>query len=188
MNRRRKVLIIRKVARTLKDSVFQLVLDTLEQFQFLPYCKINNSTFSITLPNGSVFLFKGIDDGGEKIKSITGITDIFIEEATELIYDDFSQLDLRLRENATDLQMMLCFNPVSKVNWCFKHWFENGTPPNTLIVKTTYKDNRFLPDAYIKSLESMMNTNPVYYRIYALGEFASLDKLVFSNWEVGVMP
>ena len=30
-----------------------------------------------------------------------------------------------------------------------------------------------------------MRTNPVYYKIYALGEFASLNKLVFDNWKVG---
>ena len=34
-------------------------------------------------------------------------------------------------------------------------------------------------------IEKKANTNPTYYRIYALGEFASLDKLVFNNWRVG---
>ena len=184
MTQKRKVLVIRKVARTIKDSVFQMALDTLNKFMLLSQCEINRSTYTISLPNGSQFLFKGIDDGGEKIKSITSLTDIVIEEATEITFDEFTQLDLRLRAKAPNLQIYLMFNPVSKVNWCYKHFFENGTPPNTFILKTTYKDNSFLPAEYINALERMEKTNTTYYRIYALGEFCSLDKLVFSNWEV----
>lgn len=185
---KRKVLVIRKVARTIKDSVFQMALDTLDKLRLLPQCDINRSTYTIILPNGSQFLFKGIDDGGEKIKSITSLTDIVIEEATEITFDEFTQLDLRLRAKAPDLQIYLMFNPVSKVNWCYKHFFENGTPPNTTILKTTYKDNTFLPTEYTNALEAMASTNPTYYKIYALGEFCSLDKLVFYNWEVSSTP
>ena len=90
LNDKRKVLVIRKVARTLKDSVFQMTLDTLTKFRLLDLCQINRTTYTIDFPNGSQFLFKGIDDGGEKIKSITNITDIVIEEATELVYDEFT--------------------------------------------------------------------------------------------------
>lgn len=177
----RKVLVIRKVARTLKDSCFQMAIDTLSKFQLLSSCKINNSTFTIDIPNGSTFLFKGLDDS-EKIKSITSITDIVIEEATEITQDEFTQLDLRLRARKTNLQIYLMFNPVSKVNWCYKYWFEKGTPPKTKIIKTTYKDNRFLPPDYIASLERMKETNFTYWNIYANGEFCSLDKLIYTNW------
>ena len=188
LSEKRKVLVIRKVARTIKDSVFQMTMDTLSKFKLLDLCDINRSTFTITFPNGSQFLFKGIDDGGEKIKSITGITDIVIEEATEITLDEFTQLNLRLRDKADNQQIYLMFNPVSKTNWCYKYFFESGKPANTVIHFTTYKDNRFLPDDYIKSLEAMKETNPTYYRIYALGEFCSLDRLVYNNWEEGEPP
>lgn len=81
------------------------------------------------------------------------------------------------------------YNPTSKANWVYKMFHENGHPENTLVVHTTWKDNKYLPDAYIQSLEDMATTNPVYYKIYALGEFATLDKLVFPHtmWEVGKM-
>ena len=158
-----------------------MAIDTLSKFQLLSSCKINNSTFTIDIPNGSTFLFKGLDDS-EKIKSITSITDIVIEEATEITQDEFTQLDLRLRARKPNLQIYLMFNPVSKVNWCYKYWFEKGTPPKTKIIKTTYKDNRFLPPDYIASLERMKETNFTYWNIYANGEFCSLDKLIYTNW------
>ncbi len=179
----RKVLVVRKVMATQKDSCWQLILDTLAAFKILPYCKINKSTFSIELPNGSLMLFKGLDDK-EKIKSIVGITDIWCEEATELQEEDVEQLDLRLRAKANDLQMIFSFNPVSKVNWVYKRWFNDvALAADTTIIKTTYKDNRFLPQEYVDALERMKETNFTYWNIYANGEFCSLDKLIFTNWE-----
>ena len=154
----------------------------LRKWQLYSLCKVNLTTYTITLPNGSIFLFKGMDDS-EKIKSITDITDIWCEEATELSEDEYTQLDLRLRALVDDLQLVVSFNPISKVNWVYKKWFEEEGPrPNTMILHTTYKDNRFLPAAYIAAIEEKIHSNPTYYKIYALGEFASLDKLVFNNW------
>ena len=156
----------------------------LKKWQLYKYCKINLSTYTITLPNDSVFLFKGLDDS-EKIKSITDITDIWAEECTELSDDEFTQLDLRLRANAGNLQFFCSFNPVSKVNYVYKKWFaEKKEYPNTMILHTNYKHNKFLPPEYIEALEEKQRTNPNYYKIYALGEFCTLDRLVYNNWKV----
>lgn len=87
----------------------------ISQTGFYSYCKINNTDYSITLPNGSEFIFSGMDDA-EKIKSISGITDIVIEEATELSLDDFTQLNIRLRPDVDCPQIYLMFNPISKAN------------------------------------------------------------------------
>lgn len=182
---RRKVLVIRKVGRTIKDSVYEIFTYYLKKWGIWRHCKPNLTTFTIELPNGSILLFKGLDDS-EKIKSIADITDIWCEEATELTNDDFTQLDLRLRALVPNLQIIASFNPISKANWVYKKWFADEAvfdKENTMILRTTYRDNRFLPEAYIKALEDKINSDPVYYRIYALGEFASLDKLVYNNWE-----
>lgn len=174
---KRKVLVIRKVGNTLKDSVWSMAKKLLYQMPGTAKT-INKSDFTIELINESVFLFKGLDDP-EKIKSIEGITDIVIEEASELTEEDFDQLDLRLRANCGMLQIHLMFNPVSKANWVYKRFFENGTPEDTVIIHTTYKDNPYLPKKYIESLKRLEKNNPAYYKIYVLGEFATLDKLVF---------
>lgn len=184
LKNKRKVLIIRKYGTTLKDSVFQLVVDMMKKWQIYKYCKINLSTYTITFPNDSVFLFKGLDDS-EKIKSITDITDIWCEEATELSVDEFTQLDLRLRALSGNLQLICSFNPVSKENWVYKKWFDEKAvydKENTMILKTTYKDNKFLPQSYISALEEKIKTNPQYHKIYVLGEFATLEGLVITNW------
>lgn len=185
LNDKRKILVVRKTAKSNLNSTFQMTINTLSNFKILEYCNINKSTLTITLPNNSQFLFYGVDDS-EKLKSIADITDIICEEATEISLDDATQLDLRLRANAPNLQLYFMLNPVSKANWTFKRWFapEAEVNEDTFILKTTYKDNRFLPQEYINSLMQLATTNPTYYKIYVEGEFCSLDKLVFNNWKV----
>ena len=186
---RRKILVLRKVNRTTKASTFQLLLDTLKQFGIYQYCDINRTDFTITLPNGSAFLCMGLDDP-EKIKSITGLTDAWLEEATEFTLDDFSQVNLRVRDpKAEDQEIILSFNPVSKANWCYLQFFADNPEleefrSTVKVVHTNYLDNPFLPEEYIKALLLMKSINEVYYKIYALGEFGSLEKLVYNNWQV----
>lgn len=195
INDKRKILCLRKVDKTVANSVFQILKEQLSFFHLLDKCKVNKSNYSIELPNGSIFLCTGLQDV-ERLKSTVGITDVWLEEATEMIQDDFNQLDLRLRHPTASAQTIyLSFNPVSKVNWCYKLFFndeyEDENQKQELekfrekceIHKTTYQDNRFLPQAYVDSLLSLRATNPAYFTIYALGEFGSLSKLVYTNWQ-----
>ena len=179
----RKCLVIRKVQATQRDSCFALFKSVISQWHIYEECKVNKTDLTIELPNGSVFLFKGLDDP-ERIKSIANIDDIWVEECTEIDDFTFDQLCLRLRSKNPYNQVFCSFNPVSKSNWVYKRWFENEyNKDNTLVLHTTYLDNKFLPQSYIDNLLEMKETNSVYYRIYALGEFATLDKLVYTNWE-----
>ncbi|WP_346879034.1 PBSX family phage terminase large subunit [Clostridium sp. UBA7791] len=182
----RKCLVIRKTQNSLKDSCFSMVKSILSDWHLYEQCKINKTDLTIELPNGSLFLFKGLDDP-ERIKSINGIDDIIVEECTEIDDFSFDQLCLRLRSKNPYNQVHVMFNPVSKEKWVYKRWFADDATynkDNTVILHTTYKDNKFLPQEYIDNLKEMEKTNNVYYRIYALGEFATLSKLIYTNWEV----
>lgn len=178
----RKVLFLRKVGSSVYDSIFEDVKQCLEAWGLLGACKVNNSAYRIELPNGAQFIFKGLDNP-EKIKSIKGISDVVMEEASEFTLDDYTQLTLRLRDKKhPKKQIYLMFNPVSKVNWVYNAFFVKK-PKNTVIYQTTYKDNRFLDDLTKENIEELANRNEAYYKIYALGEFATLDKLVFPKYK-----
>lgn len=180
---KRVVLVIRKTLVSQRKSCWKLILKVLSDFKIKSYCDIRKSDMEIELPNGSVFYFLGLDDP-EKIKSIVDIGDVWCEESTELLEEDFDQLVLRARAVVPNRQFFLSFNPVSKANWVYKRWFIGEPEEDTLVLKTTYKDNKFLDADYIASLENMIKTNPTYYRIYALGEFCTLDRLVYNNWRI----
>ena len=178
----RKVLFLRKVGATVHDSIFEDVKQCLESWHLLDKCKVNNSAYRIELPNGAQFIFKGLDNP-EKIKSIKGVSDVVMEEASEFTLDDYTQLTLRLRDKRhKDKQIYLMFNPVSKSNWVYNAFFVKN-PKNTIVYQTTYKDNRFLDRVTVENIEELANRNEAYYKIYALGEFATLDKLVFPKYE-----
>lgn len=182
----RRIMVMRKVGATVKDSSFQHIKEILYDFSLLDDCKINRGDYTIELPNKSIIMFKGLDDP-EKIKSIKGISDIVMEEASEFTLEDFTQLNLRLRDkDHTYKQIYVLFNPVSKRNWVYKYFFEIDS--GAKIYKTTYKDNRFLDSITKTELEALRHRNPTYYRIYALGEFATLDKLVFPEYDCRIIP
>lgn len=177
------MLVSRKVGADMRDSVWQLIIDTLSQFQIYDRCRVNKSNMEIELPNKSLFLFKGLDDS-ERLKSINGLTDIWMEEADAFTLEDFSQLNLRLRAKDPNLQMYLSYNPSSKQSWVYSYWGHDGItepPKDSMVLLTTYKDNKFLPQSYIDTLEDMKNTNYTRWLIYAKGEFATLDKLIYNH-------
>lgn len=140
---------------------------------------------TISFPNGSLMMFSGCDNP-EKLKSIPGITDAIMEEASEFTPTDFDTVKIRLRGKARlKNQIVLMSNPVSKANWIYLRFFKNGCKEEScLIDKSTYHDNKFCNADTVKALESYKVTNPAYYKIYCLGEFGSLSKLVYHNWRV----
>lgn len=186
--KKHKFLVIRKVAATLKDSVFDLFVSTIEAWGLSKLFKITKNPMEITCVNGNKIIFKGLDDP-EKIKSISGVTSVWVEEASELTREDFQQLNLRIRgKNLRNyVQYLITFNPISETHWLKKDFFDRKQP-STTIIKTTYLDNPFLDDSYINSLENLKNMDHQYYRIYALGEWGSLGNLVYSNYSIEDIP
>jgi phage terminase large subunit len=177
------ILVIRKFGTTLADSVVRLVNSIIQDFELSAHVNENKSSRTHYFDNGSEIIFKGLDDP-EKIKSIHGVTRVWIEEASELSFEDFKQLNLRLR-GRENLQMTLTFNPIDTEHWINKHFFL--TPEiaeKTTFIKTTYKDNRFIDDAYKLELESYKTIDENYYRIYVKGDWGLASKgRIFPIWE-----
>jgi len=178
-----RILCVRKVARTIRESTFALICSVISQWGLTKLFKINKSDMTITYrPNGNQFIFAGLDDV-EKLKSIFDITGIWIEEASEINFDDFSQLDLRLRGFTLNYkQIILSFNPIIESHWLKGHFFDN-TVANCLTLRTTYLDNQFIDAEYRQVLESLRETNPNYFRVYGLGEWGLFEGAFFSIWD-----
>lgn len=126
----------------------------------------------------------GMDDE-EKIKSLADYDWFWIEEANELTYDDFTQLDLRLRGKKNH-KIICTFNPVSAQNWLKVEIKDNPEyAHNTVWIEKTARDNKFVDEQYLKTLESLKEKNPSKYRIYALNEWGEgLKGLIYPNFEI----
>jgi hypothetical protein len=167
-----RYLVCRKVAATLKYSCYQEIKTAIINAGLEDYFVFNLAPdLKITCKkNGAFALFKGLDDI-EKIKSISGLTKIWVEEASETEASDIDQLRLRLRgSDEITFQIFLTFNPINESSWLNQRYFKQDNP-DVFILKTTYLDNVFVGKAYAKTLDQLKITNPAYYRIYALGEW-----------------
>ncbi len=166
-----RFLVVRKVARTLRNSVYQLLRDEIARLGLSSEFVIHKSEMRFTFkPNGNEILLAGIDDP-EKIKSIQGITGLWVEEASELTREDLTQLDLRLRGELPHYkQVVMSLNPIDERHH-IKTAYCDEPHADTAVVKTTYRDNVFIDAEYVATLEGRMKANDNLYRIYVLGEW-----------------
>jgi len=173
-----RFLVVRKVARTLRESCFALLRSIIADWGMGKLFKVNKSDLHITCLNDSEILFSGLDDV-EKLKSIHCVTGIWIEEASELTAEDFRQLDIRMRGRMRNYrQIILTFNPVSITHWLKEEFFDRPRE-STTIVHSTYRDNRFLDAENIAVLEGFKDTDEYYYQVYCLGQWGVLGKTIF---------
>ena len=196
MSGKRNYLVCRQTARTIRGSVYQQIERVIREAGLLDYWTLNKSDAVMTCRNGYQILFAGLDDV-EKIKSMVPangvLTDIWIEEATETERGDV--LDLYKRQRGGDEQtakrMILSFNPILQSHWIYEEhfasvaWADDQKEYKTddlSILKTTYKDNKFLTTQDHKDLEN--ERDRYRYNVYTLGNWGILGHVIFTNWRV----
>lgn len=181
-----RILVLRKVGATVRNSVFAMLSDQIKLYNLDITPRL--STLSFIAPNGNEIITAGLDDS-EKVKSIAGLTAIWMEEATEFTLQDFEQLDLRLRGHVDAyFQIILTFNPIHEKHWIKKRFWDlpelneqgvniGGQKDNFTMYNlvTTYKDNKFVDAGYKHKLETLILSSPNLYRIYVLGEWGVED-------------
>lgn len=206
-NEKRKILIVRKVYATLKDSCFEDLKDAFSVLEVENDWNIIKSPYEAANKlNGSKIIFKGMDDY-RKLKSIKNVDYILVEEADELTVEDLKELRKRLRVLGTRSHFILMCNPVSKLSSVYKMFFteegfnfseeelyekkelvkreafkiESGEEKEMVIKvhHSTYKDNPFLPANFIYELEN--EKDPRIKRIAKDGKFGADGELVLYN-------
>lgn len=176
------LLVVRATGKSNRDSTFALFKQVINKWKLNKHFKINESDLRIKcLLNNNEIIFSGLDDV-EKLKSITfskgELTDVWIEEASEVLESDFNQLDVRLRGVGTKKQIVISFNPIDINHWLKKRFFDVKSD-NIEVSHSTYKNNDFLDDDYKTLLESYKTTDPYYYDVYCLGKWGVVGKSVF---------
>ena len=188
LKEKRTILLMRKTTASCKFSVWKELKAAVDRFNLSKYFTFYESDYSAVCKlNGTIFKCSGLDIA-EKIKGFSEISDVLLEEATEFTPEDIDLIDGTVRsvQYKLPLQLYFLFNPVSKANYVYKRFgFDTGIiPDNTFILKTTYLDNPYVSQDYIERMENMKRTNPTRWKIEALGDFVSLDRLVFQNYKV----
>ena len=192
----RNLVCIRKSDITNRDSTFAELTGAIYRMfggDAEKYWQVTRSPLKLTCrANGNQIIFRGMNDENqrEKLKSITfqkgKLTDVWIEEATELTQADLEIIDDRLRGQLPDgqfYQIRMTFNPVNKNHWIKKVFFDMPDE-NVLTHHSTYLGNRFIDEAYKARMERRKLVDPEGYQIYGLGEWGEIGGLILHNWEV----
>jgi len=156
-----KFLILRKIRKTCQQSTICVIQHILHDNE-IKY-GFNKTDHIISFPGhtGAMneILFDGLDEP-EKIKSIKGITGIWIEEATEFTEEDFVKVDLIFREPGPHYkQIILSFNPDESLAKWLKIRFFDHIDPNATVHESTVEDNPIaaLRVEYLKILDAIQD-------------------------------
>jgi phage terminase large subunit len=169
-NPNKVVSVIRKTFPSLRATVMRDFIDIIKDLGLYKKESHNKSEHIYSFSNGSIVEFFSVDDE-QKIRGRK--RDIaWCNEANELYFDDFIQLNMR-----TETKLIFDYNPSESASWLYE------LPKNeSVLIKSTYKDNPFLPDSIKFQIEDLKRTDEALYQIYALGEKAISKLNIYSNW------
>ena len=172
-----KFLCLRKVGETVKESIFAELKAAIADFGCLHEFDINKTEKAfLHRPTGNQIICKGLDEP-EKIKSIKGITGMWVEETTEFTSDELDQLDLRIRgEKPNYIQYIYSFNPISEDNEIVKRFVIEKKDLDCTVLHTNHTHNFFLTENDRAVLYALKDRNPLFYDVYCLGIPGVVDK------------
>lgn len=161
-------LCVRRVARTLEESVFEQLREAIEILGVGAYWRIMKSPLQlIYTPRGNKIIFRGADDPA-KIKSIKmskfPLAFLWIEELAEFKSDE----DVSVIENSVlraelpdglHYAIYYSYNPPKRrQSWVNKRYETKvDLPANTYVHHSTYLDNPHIPRAFIEEAENAKN-------------------------------
>jgi len=183
-----RFLCLRKTAPFARRSLYKLFRDIISEWNLWDIVHVNSTFMTFTFANGSEIECTGLDDS-EKLKSIHGVTGMWFEEATEFPLQDFRIASTRMRGHIDSYyQTCLSFNPVSKLKWVYKEFYDEGNPyrrvDDVTLHFSTYTDNLWNDEGIIKELEAYEHLDYNFYRVMTLGEWGSLDNLIFNHHKI----
>jgi len=169
-NPNKVVSIVRKTFPALRATVMRDFFEIMKDLEIYQKTNHNMSENIYKFPNGSIVEFFSVDDE-QKIRGRK--RDLgWCNEANELFFDDFQQLNMR-----TESTMIFDYNPSESASWLY-----DLPKDESITIKSTYKDNPFLPDSIKRQIEDLKRTDEALYQIYALGERAISKSNIYSNW------
>ena len=200
LQEKRKALVVREVYDTIRDSCYSLLEEVAVNMGIYDKMKFKTSPIQIIYPNGSKIIFKGMDNPA-KLKSINGVSIIWLEECSEVKYEGYKELLGRLRHLTSSNHIICSTNPIGEDNWTYKHFFKDDesnrlilddeelykkrviTLNNTYYHHSTCDDNYFLPESYVEELDQMKEYDPDLYRVARQGRFGVNGTKVLPQFE-----
>ena len=106
------------------------------------------------------FIFKGLKNNINEIKSLQGINYVWVEEAERVSENSWEVLIPTIRES--DSEIWVIFNPESPDSATYSR-FVQKPHQDSIVTKINYYDNPWFPDVLRKTMEYDKRVNPEKY-------------------------
>ena len=169
---RTRVLCVRRFQNKIKESVYTLIKDQIDNFDLPGYKKLATT---IENKNGSEFVFYGIERNIDEIKSFEGADILWIEEAHNLTKEQWEILDPTIRKEGSEI--WISFNPRLITDFIWQNFIVN-TPNDSIIRKINHDGNPFLSSTIIKRIAEVKEKDFERYEHVYLGKPLSDDDAV----------
>jgi phage terminase large subunit len=136
-----RILCAREFQTSIKDSVHKLLSDQIYELNMESFYEITQT--NIRGINGTEFIFAGIKNNTNNIKSIEGIDVCWVEEAQSVSANSWNVLIPTIRKQ--DSEIWVSFNPELPTDDTWKRFVENP-PESSIVVKVNWNDNPWFPE------------------------------------------
>lgn len=174
-----RVVCIREVQNSIKDSVKQLLIDKINSLGLQDIFEILES--EIRGPNGSFIVFKGMQSyNAANIKSLEAFTIAWVEEAQTLSQHSLDLLRPTIRKEGSEL--WFSWNPRYKTD-PVDAFFRKNPPEDAVSVSINWRDNPWFPEVLRKEMEHDFSVDSdkaehIWNGAYGAGQGAILAKYV----------
>lgn len=185
-----RIVCIREVQNSIKDSVRQLLVDKISKFGWEQEFEVTEREIRCPRTN-SVVIFKGMQNyNSENIKSLEGYDVAWVEEAQTLSARSLELLRPTIRKQNALLYGDKWFDSEIWFSWNPRHrtdpvdvFFRKNPHPDAISVFVNYTDNPWFPDVLRREMEHDYETDPekaehVWGGGYGVDEGAIIARLV----------
>ena len=177
-----RIACFREFQNSIAESSFQLLADLIKKYELKEFELTNNSI--INKVNGSDFIFKGLWNNEQSIKSIEGIDIAWIEEAQTVSEKSIEVLTPTIRKEGS--QIIYTYNRLLEEDPVHTRLVTEGRP-NTLIINVNYDiaiKYGWMPDVILKEILDDKQKRPALYRHKWLGQPHTLEKKIYKDWAI----
>jgi len=182
-------LMVMETMASVKKDMFEPMCKMLDEWGFR-YRSLGSVPMEIILSNGHVINFTSAKQSKgakatESQKTYTNVKRVVINEATALSEEDDTQIMNRCGRTYEDREVIRTLNPVSEEHYVVRNYIqpylEGRKIEGVRVHHSTYHDNPHLSKAYTDWLESKIDSDPNFYRVYVLGHPGHLEGLVYAE-------
>lgn len=176
-----RVLCAREIQKSIKDSVKRLLDDEIERLGLSSFYESTEN--EIRGKNGSLFIFAGLRGNTASIKSMEGLTRVWVEEAQTISKSSLDDLIPTVRAEKSEI--WFTYNPrfdTDPIDVMFK---ADELPPSTILLHVNWQDNPWFPDVLKTEMEYDKKRDMDKYLHVWEGQYqTSSEARVFKNWTV----